>query len=500
MQLTDSSYLSSDVKYTGKEYFPNKFGVENIWPIPLDLLKADGTIDLKFGFTKDLTSPYVGTVVPPAFSVKPDAAKPMDYYLFAAGTRFISGQPPLYAAVERSIVPPSKPGYFKVRIANFCESIQTSPAPLASALKAGAVQEDLTGPITLTYADGTPVSPATTNITTTQRTSDYIELPYGTYQFRMLTPNGRQIPGAGTSLVIHPPTSAVDVGKAPANTTTNLVYAPIRTYQPGGVYSLVVTPYNFNYLSDATSVSAGLYQNAYHVITDVNEEPNNSYCRLQGVNALSGNGAVSFRLNGKELASQIAFGLASPYGVYTTGDYKIEALNASGQVLAAVTQPLRAAQNYTAWLYGDTKGNAQILLVLNDFTGDFPFSKRFYNFSPDEPYFTFTLANGQIYNGSANNLTLGTAGSAISGSYLPDNPAYQIFPYRSTPNAVPGTWAMDIAVLNSSSFVANSALYTTPGRLVPNSEPGFYSVALIGRLGNAVPADKERIIVVKHNQ
>jgi len=499
-QLTDSSYVSTSYKYVGNKYFPAVFTVDNTWPIPKELFKTDGSIDLKFGLSKDMNLIGLGITTLPEISFTLDATKPMDYYILPEGTHNFKTQLPNYTAVPRSDAPPSNPQNFKIRIINLCETIVPE---LSASLKAGGAQEDLTGPVTLAYADGTPVSATTSNISASQTASDYIELPYGTYQFRVLTANGRQIPGAGTKLELHPPTSNIDIAKVPASETTRLTYAQMKTYEPGGVYTIVITPYNFNYFSNSTTSSPGAYQNAYHVITDVSPAANINYFRLQGVNALPVGGTVGFRINGKDPSIQLALGNASPYGVYGIGDTKIDAVDATGKVLASVTQTLRAAQNYTAWLYPDATGTAQILLTLNDLSSDYIFAKRFLNLSQDEPYVTFTIDNGQLYGIPADNLALGvpyTTNPYITGVLTPDYQPYQILAYRSTPSVIPGTWAQDIPVLKSVSFVANTALYTTPGRIIPTDEPGVYTVALIGRSGNADPSIKQRIIIVKHNQ
>jgi hypothetical protein len=62
---------------------------------------------------------------------------------------------------------------------------------------------------------------------------------------------------------------------------------------------------------------------------------------------------------------------------------------------------------------------------------------------------------------------------------------------------VPGALLTNIPGLAWHSFVANPAMYTTG--FGPLMEPGFYSVALIGNVGQAA-AGQAKLIYVKHNQ
>jgi hypothetical protein len=84
-------------------------------------------------------------------------------------------------------------------------------------------------------------------------------------------------------------------------------------------------------------------------------------------------------------------------------------------------------------------------------------------------------------------------------SKFPD--VHEIMVYRSGPGLVPGVWADDIPVLHSQDFIANKALYTQIGSPLPTSEPGYYTVAVIGRTGNGVPpAHKAKMVILKHNR
>lgn len=516
VRITDSVFydpLGPDYyKETGTSYFPKNGRLGSNWQIPQDLFGAANSLELKFS--------YIGAnnaAAAPPFSmpaISEEYNKPVDYYLLPVN---MASALPAYAAIERSTIQPSKPDYFKIRIINLAATVEGSvPSPRGS-------RENLVGPVTLAYADGTPVAAQTTGITWSQRSSEYVELPYGTYQFKVLTENGRQIPGANGvdgMKIIDPPTSDMGVVAAGVPADSKLSYAPVMTYQPGGVYTIVVTPYNFNYLSEGAKFESGAFQNAFYVVADVNAPVNTTYCRVQGANALPGSGQVNFRAGGQALPGSTAYGAASAYVNCIQGTQTIEATDAAGTVLATAVQTFRAEQNYTIWLYADAAGKPQLLLVPNDmsgaggvairngqdvsldvFTVTYMSSKRFLNLSPDNPYITFTFDNGlpAMANLQPGMLNAGIpyASEGLNNLHLP----FEIMAYRSAPNLVPGTWAKDIPVLKSSSFIARADMYTTAGRNVPANEPGVYTVALIGRSAAGAPAaDKAKFIIVKHNR
>lgn len=519
VKLTSYVYRSPNdpdaFKFTGTAYFPEDGRLGSTWQIPQDLFGTNGIALLKFDADR-----ANGSL--PELSIEDDYSHPKDYYL-PLGQHVAEGQPD-YVIIERGIAQPSRPDHFKVRILNLCAK------PMEDIISPRGPVEDLTGPVSLAYADGTLVSGKTTNITVSQRVSEYIELPYGAYQFRILTADGRQIPGAAAlsseNSLIDPPTSTIGLARSGAVVSGALTFAPVISYQPGGIYTIVISPYNFSYLASAEEERSGAIQNGFRVITDVSPPPNTTYFRLQGVNVLSGGEAVSFRVNGNMVINNLTYGQASPYGNYIQGSTKIEAVNAAGTVLATAEHVLRPGQNYTAWLYPDAAGGVKMLLVANDLSGqlvaagpvnngsnsgpvfkqvreDFMFDRRFLNLSPDIPYITFTFGNGQSAGPSAVNLQPGvpvTEQPYIRGGslyYLP----YEMMAYRSAPDVVPGAWAKDIAVLSSDRFVARRELYEAVGRELPSQEPGIFTIALIGHTGNTAPAaEKAKMIIVKHNR
>lgn len=89
-------------------------------------------------------------------------------------------------------------------------------------------------------------------------------------------------------------------------------------------------------------------------------------------------------------------------------------------------------------------------------------------------------------------------GSEVVTNGTTNPPGNQIIVFSSSPGSppiVPGQILATVPGLTWSSFIANPAMYTVP-TMQPPAEPGFYSVALIGK----VSAGTGRLIFVKHNQ
>lgn len=499
-------------KFPGTSYFPTDGRLGKTWNIPQDLFNAQETVKLDL-MLRNYQASLLGDI---KLEVKNDYANPTDYFLMPSV--YIDGQPEV-VSIKRSVSAPAKPDHFKIRIINLSAEIKTKGNNASGAL------EDLRGDVSLAYADGTLVSTQTSNVSASQRASDYIELPYGTYQFKVLTPNGRQLPALGSEdysfTVIDPPTSTISKDLMQSS---NLTYAPIQTYQPGGTYTIVVAPQNFNYLINDIGEISTTYQNSFQIISDQTVPLNHTYFRVNSVNAWDSQN-VSFRIGGKTMASNLAFGAVGDYANFVHGKQTVEALDASGKVIASLQQELRAMQNYTAWLYADNAGAAKLVLVANDLSGSlysegmqddatftriqqkFFFFKRFLNFSADNPYITFTLGNGQPVAKGSSNSQVGV--NMQPGIPLFERPfsvgvynenAFELLAYRSKPNVVPGSWATDIPVLKNDAFIANKNLYSNVSRTLPIQEAGIFTVALIGKSASASPQTKAKMIIVKHNK
>lgn len=489
------------------KYFLQSGQLGRTWRVPQSLFDQKGhlqlTFDLLEGFPDPDTNPVYG--LPDSISIQ-QGAQPMDYYL---GYLYYNNS--YYLAAKRDETPPSRRDYFKIRVINRADDI-------AFTGNASGNMQDLWGPVTLTYADGTPVS-QTTSYVGESVASDYVELPYGKYQFRLLSATGWLIPGGDGTAVIDPPTASEDMGNFTGNYQ---VYAPILSFQPGASYTIIVYPNKFGYVTQGAVYP--IYQNAFRIIKDNGYSmPNTGFCRTQCVNALPGQDNLDFRLDGTHGIRDIAYGKASDYVDLNAPDsMKVEAVDKNGRVLASMSYPVQANQNYTAYVYPDMAGVPQLAVVANDLSGDaevtnhgqdmggtwltpdfMPFSKKFLNFCPDIPYATFTLGDGSpTGRAESDNLQPGLPYPDYPwyNEKKPDNP-FGIMVYRSAPNKVPGTWADDIAELHGQDFIANKDLYRNFNGNLPVQEPGFYTIALIGRTGpNVPPSQQAKMIVIKHNK
>lgn len=481
--------------YPGTKYFRDNGRLGSTWTVPQDLF-VNGGLSL---VTEELS--FAGKGPNTEFSLT-DEQQPVDYYM---PTTLLPGQP-AYIKVPRAIAAPSDPAKFKIRILN-----------LTSAVKTEDDVENLRVPLSLSWADGTKVSAATNNIQPGQY-SDYIELPYGTIQFKVLTAEGYQV-SAVISDVINATNSTLD--RSP-----NLTYAPIKTFFPGGIYTLVISAKQtlIPYPGSTTDETLKVLQNTFQIINDVADPVNLTYSRLQGINAMPGMEGLKIMINGQQLGTGLSYTGHTNDQAFITGDYKIEALNSSGTKLAETQLKLEANKNFSLWVFPDVNGKAAIQAVANDLSGSyfaggtddasvgymklaFPFNIRFLNFCPDVPYLTITGNDGAAFDGffpvdpkAVNNLLPGVP--PIQAPYLSvrqESDVYEFMAFRSTPDIIPGTWAKDIPVVTGQNLIARPELYVRTG--LPNHEPGIYTVALVGSTKPNTPtAQKAKMIILKHNK
>ncbi|WP_237028582.1 DUF4397 domain-containing protein [Pedobacter steynii] len=483
-------------QYPGTLYFPDNGRLGTTWFIPQNLLDK--------GAAKVLVETKVYNPIenPLELEVREEFQQGTDYYLLPTPASGVTGQPS-FIKIPRSVASPANPANFKVRILN-----------LSAKVLPDQEMEDLLGPMSLTWADGTAVSDKTSNILPGQY-SEYIELPYGTAQLKVLTQNGIQVPGGGP-----------DVLEASTSTIfgTTLTYAPVKTYAPGGIYTIVVAAREFDipYRSGNPGETVKGYQNSFRIINDISEPLNLTYGRVQAVNAVPGTSGMKVLINGKVLDAPINYTAHTAYQSLVVGGYTVEAVDVSGAVLATKNFQLDANTNFSFWVHPDANGKTTISAVANDlsgtfvreagddasssrFTQEFPFSIRFLNLCPDVPYLTLTTDNAQAFSSvygfntvAVNNLRPGIA--PTNSPYIrpyQDARAYQIMAFRSSPSVVPGTWASDIPVLTGRSLIARPELYVR-GEL-PNHEAGFYTIALVGRT-KATASEKAKMIIVKHSK
>lgn len=387
--------------------------------------------------------------------------------------------------------------------------------------------ENLVGPLSLSWADGKLVNGKTSNVLPGQK-SEYIELPYGTYQFKVLTNKGVQVPATkgdvmeGARLIDPPTSTLVDQTLATAP-STHLTYAPLRSYQPGGIYTIVIYPDFFRYLSGKDETSD--LQNGFQVISDITEPKNTTYSRLNLVNALPGK-SLNLKIDGKEADKGVQYTKASADQIQINGRHQIEVTDAGGQVLLSQAIDLSYGENYSLWAFPGADGKASLAVVNNNLSGVFstlngndggddatfnrrkrqyPFDIRFLNFCQDVPYLSFTRNDGQrlpidVPEKTVQNLTPGYV--PVESPYVrfsQSTLAYNLMAYSSSPGVFPGTWLNDVPMLKSEAFIARPELYTAAGRSLPVHEPGVFSVALVGST-KAGTAEKATMIIIKHTK
>lgn len=485
-------------------YFPTTGQLSTVFSIPSEFVGADGIvkdIQLSSFALKDYALPTK------PFSVKDYGRAGMDYYLARFGNDFKDSM----FAVPRDIANSSNPANFKIRILN----LSTKSAAYGRK-----------GKMTLAWADGTPVSANTTSIDVGDH-SQYAELPFGTYQFKILCEDGREVPsksfsgGFVTINILNPNTGTLmgagegTPGVAGYSDSWS-TYAPLKTYQPGGIYTIVIA--NTGGYKEARPGSNGettdIFTNCFQVVSDISEPINATYGRVQASNVVPG-AEVKWLVDDKELGST-NYTQQTDYLTLIVGKYQVKAVDKTGKTLATTTLNLLAGDNVTTWLYTDRNGAAAIGVSNNNLSGvyntvvngndgsyaalkdPFPTWIRFMNFSANLDDVTFTGNNGVMFNaeGSKN---LSYATQKTNDVYVKQalNFSSNILVYASKPGVLPGNWIENVNPLPSTAFIKNIDLYKTPSK--PNSEPGIYTVVLVGK-ANGTGDEKAKTILIKHNK
>ena len=518
----------------GLTLFPNGYwpSADNGSPfnVPQVLLDKNGNahvhIQYRLSYSESSNPPAIDT------TLQDDPLNPKDYYVMDNDAHLV--------ILNRDNTPPAQPQDIKIRIINMGQTGD----PL-----------NLSGPVVLTYADGTMVDPVTGNVGTGVMGA-YAEIPYGSYEFKLFMSKGG-IPDFTRQLAELPLYPNYDpCGSIPVQED---MLPQLRTFKPGGVYSVVITPNFFRYYAchDQTTAKFATL-NAYRVVTEQDPGTNVTFARMQGINAM-GASPVSFQVDGQPLASSLAFGKASDYSIFVQGTHQVIVLDGSGKTLVQKPITLYPYDNYALWAYNHPDGTPDILFSSVDMTGvvyssvyinangnisyyddgtsglgrldtvPYAWETRFINLSPDVPYATFTDDSVLLTSLNQGNDSIAYTASSINmatGVLPADNPytlvtlfgynnapsAYpprlvskgitpgELRAYSSTPTQIPGSLLTNVAPVQSSQgFVANPALYS-PGYLLP-AELGSYTVALIGKI-SASPGDPEaaRLIVIKHNK
>lgn len=506
-----TSYIAPDAEGSygpdqtkGTVYFPDNGRLGTTFYIPQSFVNADGWADsIVFSSFRSLPAsrPY---------RAKDDFNHPHDYYYILFRPNTGANVDSLFD-IPRSVSPPADPANFKVRLLNLSSTSGVFSVP-------GLFRK---GPMSMVWSDGS-IIPGLANIAPGAY-SDYIEIPYGSYQFKVLDNNGREVQ-ANSSLVLNPASGTVmDLYGTPGpggRADTWLTYTPFKTFQPGGVYTIAVSDtydcvITTGNPSGETTKTEG---NTFRIIADISEPLNLTYGRLQAINAMPGK-EVSWQVNGVSLGGVLSFSQQTGYGQYITGTNTIQALDKSGIVLASAYLNLQPGDNLTAWLYADKSGAPVIVLVANNLSAiyyndnatedgsysmykdSYPFWIRFMNLCPALDEVTFTTDNGQLFPVNAGTPVTSATQHILFGKAVTQDPYVQlimnapgqVLAYASKPGVLPGDWLQQITTLKSSDFIANPGLYQTAQ--LPNREPGIYTVALVGS-----SLSTARMIIVKHNQ
>jgi hypothetical protein len=361
--------------------------------VPNSLLDKNGRIHIVI---QPRASTYINAVTTLDTVIENDVVHPRDYYFKADGN---------VEVLVRDNVPPADPQRYKLRIINL----------------GGPVDEfNMVGPVTLTNADGTLVNSALSNVAPGV-TSAYVELPYGANNFKVFISNGagiditRQMAEAANYPVFNPCVADVQLQEG--------IATQLRTFKPGGVYTIVVCPNLYTlFVCDKTS-SMGHFCNTYRVLTESDPGVNYTYARMSAVNALPDEQAT-ITIDGQPLGGQtldyvgntpqdVAY--ATQYGIFVQGQHSVKLLGAGGTELASENINLYPYDNYTIWAYEKPDGKPGLLFEANDMTGTvytsptaatylpddgtvgsknrvtfkYSIETRFMNLCPDVPYTTF---------------------------------------------------------------------------------------------------------------
>lgn len=448
----------------------------------------------------------------------------------------------------------SNPANFKIRIINLAHAGGWVQGPRYGVQ--GAFLPLGSGGVSVANSGFKTINSALSNVLPGQA-SDYIELPYGTYQFRVMSSVNKLVPclpdiPAGYSQSINYYITSRDYSSSDDYSAENMSYQPFRTFMPGGIYTIAVY--------DGLGQNRSGYgyppylQSGYKIIQDNTPSANITFSNIQWVNAIPGQSKLNLFIDGNSMG-QLDFGNYSPYTVFTNGQHMVTVKDLSGTTLVSRSFQLEAMNNFSIWAYIDQSDKPQISFVSNNMdmtngglvaTSDYNCAIRFLNFCPDADHITFTTCrdaptsptsnppciwpinySANKWNGSSQNLAF-AAPRTDSSYFLFDDPTvasstgsgnltgHMGAPFRTYPvhilnafvsesdpkTVIPGTAISSLQPLRNP-FIIDTTRY--PLKLYdqwryPNVDAGVYSAALIGRINTSDPAQQVRLIVVRHVQ
>ena len=456
--------------------------------IPEKVLDQAGNAHIRMAVGKPIftgngysyVSTYSDTLLPD------NPSNPIDYYI-TPSTRTWEEVNYIITAVPRSATPPVVPSNIKIRIVNMAAQTDTFQR---------------TGPLTLTYADGKPVSALTTNIPAGVA-SGYVEIPYNTYRFRLFNQMGVEMPEST-------PVRYNSLAEAWPNTS-------YHNYQPGGVYTLFVNS-NYSFILGSCGGASNVMGNGFSVIPDVAPPVNTSFALVQYVNTIPG-ASYSLKVDNSTIGSTIPFRGVSGYQTMSLGNYSMLLTDQDGQTVVRQNITINPNDNLTIWSYVKN-GKPLLSITASDLSAPNGLTMRFMNFSTDVPYITYTY-NGQVLPvsdpvtqntwypdindttsgaGASENLAIGVPATHLPYIGLRSFPLQVNRSDAGPPPFVPGIPLFSVRPLQQADFAVNNALYAPGNPAFTNGELGVYTVALTGYVDTTLRegAAIDTLLIVKH--
>ncbi len=472
-------------KFAGSSFSPTPYSV------PSTALDANGKIKILFNFRYG-EDQFLASTYQMEQTFTSDPQHPMDYYISVCSPAYLfikecAVKTPIITAVPRPNNPPPSPDRFLIRVVNVTPK--------------GIPDDPYSGPYSLNFSDGSLVSSQIQNIDTI---SSYTDLSYGSYQFKVFSSRNVQLLEG-------------------LNLKTNG-----WSFEPGGIYTVVVYNDDNFIRSEGGPINPfpiSVAYNSFNIITDLAPSPNNSFAKLKFINALPGTASVSVTVDGIVLGSPQPFTGATDDQVFSVGDHHLVLDDGLGNTLSQ-TLTLHPYDNVAIWSY-IKNGKLALSYSLQDFSlinTNLPLVQiRFLNLSEDFPSVTFTenrelfqdpFGNVPSYEDTTSaasatqNLTPGFSATHLPYSFIDvgfRSLPYSIEVYQSDigpPSTIPGTLITQVPRLTPLNFISNPALYTLGlfGGVLPNGEPGVYTVALVGKANSSNLDDKARMLIIKHNR
>ncbi len=477
--------------------------------IPSKFLDQNGqiTLNINYGITFQ------------SITLKDDPNNPTDYYIITdplslAGYKIVP--------VIRSLTGPSVPSNFKLRIIN--QSLPNDPY-------------GLDGLLSLYSAYGKPVNTALSNLPY-GATTDYIEFPYGAYDFKIFNGQMRQLPLGKYNTGL----SIIDSGYAVSPKASN---NRSFNFQPGGVYTIFINSNAFIAVSPTLLDPNGnqllypLSLNSYNIITELNPSSNNSFARIDMINAFYG-GNLRLLVDGNLAFDTLGYLQHSKSYILSAGKHHFSLLKTDdGSSLVEEDLTLNPFDYISLWAYQNPTQNLskpQLIVSPNDMTNppvdvSQPISAqnyflavgqriRFLNLTTDAPYITFTNrgnffpnSDGTAPNYSDTNSVASASQNVPYGKVITHSPyillnsnTYEIIPFQSfigSSIVSPGNQLFMVPPIKPTDFIADPSIYSKGyfSGIPASGEPGVYTVALVGSVSpNAPPDKKAKLLIINHIQ